>query len=61
MSHRKAVIFGFDFLFFNTKFALSAPILTLGCVCNPGAENHSFRLCARHATLPEISRGETAG
>ena len=48
-------------IFFNTPFAPSAPVLTLERVFNPGAENHSFRLCARHVTLPETSRGATVG
>ena len=47
--------------FFNTGFALNAPTLTLEYVSNPGAENPSFRLCARHVTLLESSRGATAG
>ena len=54
----------FEFLrqhFFNTAFATSASVLTLERVFNPGAENPSFRLCARHVTLPETSRGATAG
>ena len=45
----------------NTPFAPSASVLTLERVFNLGAENPSFRLCARHATLPETSRGATAG
>ena len=45
----------------NTPFALSAPILTLGCAQIQSAENPSFRLRVRHVTLPETSRGATAG
>ena len=50
----------FDF-FLTPRSPKAHPILTLELAQIRRAENPSFRLCAHHATLPENSRGATAG
>ena len=45
--------------FYNTGFALGAPVLYVELVQIQSADNSSFRLFGQHDTSPDASRAQT--